>query len=98
MRSRPRDGGLVRITGYIFRADTYCPSCIGQPVADSLGYVPEGEGLNRWQVEEMLDTLAETLGVDRQNESSFDSDDFPKVVLSVDDDGITCGRCGNPFE
>ena len=89
----------MRITGYTFRADNYCPTCIGREIAEfvreSGGSLPED--LNRWQVEAALDAIAEVVGVERENESSFDSDDFPKVVLSLDDDDVTCGQCGEKF-
>lgn len=91
MRSRTRDGGLVRITGYTYRADTYCPSCMGN-------FLMGKRDLTIWQVEEALDRMAYTLGVSREDEATFDSDHFPKVVLSLEDDGVTCGQCGGPFE
>lgn len=90
----------MRITGYTYRADTYCPACIGREIGefvrDTGADLPDDP--NRWQVEAALDAIAEVLGVDREDEYSFDSGDFPKVVLSLDDDGITCGQCGKPFE
>lgn len=100
MRSRARDGGLVRVTGYTFRADIYCPSCIGREISEfvreSGGSLPEG--LNRWQVEAALDAIAEVLKVDRDDEVTFDSDDFPKVILSIEDDGLACGTCGEGLD
>jgi len=84
----------MRVTGYTFRADNYCPTCIGREIAE-LSESGVADDLNRWQVEDALDAIAEALKVDRDNEATFDSDDFPKVILSLDDDGITCGSCGH---
>lgn len=41
-----------------------------------------------------LDELAESLGIDPEDERSYDSSDFPKVIFadSVEDDEH-CGRC-----
>lgn len=82
----------MRITGYTYRADNYCPDCLNRELT------PTGHNqVSALGVEDMLDKLAEAAGIDRGDEYTFDSDDFPKVVLSVDDDGITCGQCGEAF-
>jgi hypothetical protein len=81
----------MRITGYTYRADNYCPRCMGKLATDG-DRVPGN--LYADQVEQILDALAHTLGVNREDEWSFDSDGFPKVILSTDDDEIECGRCG----
>ena len=86
------------IVGYSFRADIYCPEHI----------VPAlGRGtMPAYAAEEELDAIAAETGIDRGDESSFDSDDFPKVAfrdqvrgmadypLIDDEDGCeTADRC-----
>lgn len=84
------------IVGYTFHAETLCPRC-------TLAALPTGEGeafdgwkdaTGRMSAEENLTELALAFGIDRTDESSFDSDDFPKIVFSSDTDGDTCDRCG----
>ncbi len=52
--------------------------------------------LSGQSVEESLDELAAAIDIDRTDEFSLDSDDFPKVCLadSVSEDGSCCGACG----
>lgn len=87
------------IAGYTFRAANYHPGCL----LEVMPFGP-GEAFDGWRttslitVEENLDELAAAFGVNRQNESSFDSGDFPKVIFadSVEDDE-ECGKCGEPL-
>ena len=63
---------LTDVVGYTFRADLYCPGCAlivaaERPLASS--------------VEAQLDLIAVRSGMDRQDERSFDSGDFPKVLF-----------------
>lgn len=86
------------IVGYTFQADQYHPECI-------LGQLPTGpgqayagwkapEGGHPMNVEENLTELAVAFGVDRQDERSFDSGDFPKVIFSSNVEGVEwCGHC-----
>jgi hypothetical protein len=81
------------VVGYSYRADQYCPECLNREIT------PAGHNqVIGSSVEEMLDRLAEAAGIDRENEWSFDSGDFPKVILSYqvegDPDTDRCGRCG----
>lgn len=77
------------IVGYTYQADIYCPKCIlsqlhiVEPLAD---------------VEVMLDRAAEMRNIDRNDESTFDTDDFPKVILSVSNEGERCGQCHELLE
>lgn len=78
----------MSIDAYTFRADIYCPLCI----IEVYGAIPELPGDD---AETTLDQIAEYRGIDRENEYSFDSWDFPKPIY---DDQIeqpeTCGHCG----
>jgi hypothetical protein len=89
MTYRPYD-----VVGYSFRADTYCPECTVLEVLKLRGI--EGHGLS-YYVEEALNLLARFEGIDREDELTFDSGDFPKVIFrdQVEDPcQVTCARCG----
>ena len=84
------------VVGYAFQAALVCPGCIVGAVAEGGDREPLGvpAGLT---AEKGLALLAERLGVDRMNESSYDSDEFPKVVFRdhlADADLDTCEMCG----
>lgn len=83
------------IVGYTFAADNYCP----EHVIDAL---PTSEGGVHMSVEDNLDELAAAFGIDRTDESSFDSGNFPKIITKQQaehDAGwgadVRCGRCGS---
>jgi hypothetical protein len=79
------------IVGYTYAADTYCPGCIVDKLTN-------GNGGNIGEsTEERLDRIAQHDGIDRMDEHSFDSGEFPKVILSINvhsgDSPDYCGRC-----
>lgn len=81
---------MPRIVGYMFKADLYCPEHILEEHISPLN--PKGA-----DVESYLDYVAGVRLIDRSNESSFDSEDFPKVVSSLEvAEGDVCGNyhCG----
>lgn len=45
-------------------------------------------------IEAHLNRRATERGIDREREESFDSDDFPKVLLRDQAHGAECGTCG----
>lgn len=67
---------LDAIVGYTFKADEYCPGCVIKQLAPPCFNPVEGT-----TAEEVLDLLASKRDIDRQDETSFDSGDFPKVVF-----------------
>lgn len=82
------------IVAYTYRADIYCPVCMVRSAIDTLN---DGEpcGWGQLDPEHCLTELASKLGIDREDERSFDSDDFPKVVFgSQIEENERCGRCG----
>lgn len=92
-----RTSGIV---GYTYRADQFCPDCIvSQLPADVLA--PAARDM---ATDDVLEQVAAYVGIDRMDERSFDSDDFPKVIfrdsVATEDDeeaGVyvdTCGQCG----
>lgn len=84
------------IVGYAFNADVYCPDHIVGALT------PQGSNrASQLHVEQELNMLAEAAGIDRFDERSFDSGDFPKVIFrdSADDQAFqgypeTCAVCG----
>lgn len=88
------------IVGYTYQAETLCPGCTIDALPTGEGEAFDGweDATGRMSAEENLTELALAFGIDRQDESSYDSDDFPKVVFasSVEDEE-TCDRCGGPL-
>lgn len=73
------------IVGYTFKAENLCPTCTIKALPTG-----PGEAFDGWEdcstppmtVEDNLTELAAAFGIDRLSESSFDSDDFPKVIFA----------------
>lgn len=91
---------ITDIVGYTFRADTYCP----EHVLAVLTATPEFEG---WaladgvamSVEDNLDEIAAAFGVNREEEYSFDADEFPKRIFRWQLERVEhCGTCGEPLD
>jgi hypothetical protein len=77
------------IPAYTYNADTYCRGCIVK-VLDAEELMLHGDT----DPEECLDIVAEARGIDRYDERSFDSGDFPKIVFDYQlEDGERCGAC-----
>jgi hypothetical protein len=68
----------VSITGYQFAAENYKGDSITEAEGLWLNEYPDS-----MSAEDMLNAEAKIRGIDRDDEYSFDSDDFPKVVLSI---------------
>ena len=83
------------VVGYSYRADNYCLTDIVEKVYTDNGWVPPTTVYLGH--EHNLDVLAQGLGIDRRDERTFDSDDFPKVILADQSCDVVhdlCGRCG----
>ena len=84
---------------YTYRADNYCPDCIlhimivhgdaSPAVLDRL-YDPTDS------LESILDYLADCQAIDRADERTFDSGEFPKVIFTTENDEH-CGLCKCPI-
>lgn len=75
------------IVGYTYKTENFCPACVVDRVSPGADVDMSTE---RW-----LDRLAEQLRIDRQDEYSFDSEDFPKIILSWQvETNETCENCG----
>jgi hypothetical protein len=66
--------GYTYRADYIYRTELYCPGCI-LAVVNGLTVDHAADTAER-----DLDVLAAEHGIDRYDESTFDSGDFPKVV------------------
>ena len=86
------------IVGYTFNADNYCPGCIISVLPTGPGKAFDGWGLASGVVmstEDNLSEIALAFGIDKDDENTFDSGDFPKVIFadSVWNHPETCGKC-----
>lgn len=79
----------MNIIAYAYRAALYCPDCIVHALPRDV-LSPAAYDM---RAEDVLDQVAAYDGIDRYDEYSFDSDDFPKVAFSCED-GDTCDTCG----
>ena len=97
-RSMPHD-----VVGYTFNAATYCPGCIIDTLPTGKGEVFDGwayaSGADPVGTEDNLDEIVAVFGIDRQDEQSYDSDTFPKVVFRDHlDDDERCDSCGETLD
>lgn len=87
------------IVGYTYNADIYCTDCIVdelQTRGDLMDAYPAGFDTEAW-----LNRCAAIVGIDRFDEGTFDSGDFPKVVFAdsaadyefSEGEAERCGRC-----
>jgi len=85
------------VAGYTFAADTYCVDCILSvlPEYHTDGMVGDTRDVHGVvDVDGALWDVAIDSGVDREDEYSFDSDDFPKVILQgMTNESTECGKC-----
>lgn len=82
------------IAGYTYRADTYCPECIVVALVQAGEASPAGYDM---RAEDLLDQIAGANAIDRGDERSFDSGDFPKVIFESDVEDDICAGCGDPL-
>lgn len=87
------------ICAYTFNADTYCPDCIVTVLPTGHGQAYDGwalaPGADPMSTEDNLTEIALAFGINRDDEHTFDSDDFPKIVFCSDIQELShCGRCG----
>ncbi len=83
------------IVGYVFKAETFCTEHMKLEVHRRL-VKPLGiydNETNKLDAELYLDAIANKLGINRVEESSFDSDDFPKIIFHSDEWDGDCEGC-----
>ncbi|MCK0441091.1 hypothetical protein MUG78_16955 [Gordonia alkaliphila] len=76
----------MRIVGYTWRAENYRPEALIEALIADGTLAPGARSLTP---EEALDQAAGVAGIDRYDERTFDSGDFPKVIHAgqiTDDD------------
>ena len=83
------------IVAYTFHADIYCPTCVISEMEQDPNYDGWADcSIPPMSTEDNLSEVAHAFGIDRMDESTFDSDAFPKVIFADQIDGhIGCGRC-----
>lgn len=86
------------IVAYTFKAEQLCPTCMLAKLPTGDGEAFDGwdlaEGAHTMSVEDNLDQIAEAFGIDRMDERTFDTGDFPKVVLDAQLlENERCGEC-----
>ena len=92
------------IVAYTFQADTFCPECIVSQLPTGDGEAFDGWGIaerypHNVAVEANLTEIATAFGIDRMDEHTFDSGDFPKVVFSSQvEEQEWCGSCGSEID
>ena len=83
------------IEGYQFACENWCPKCL----SDEFGCAES-------DLESVLDQIAMDAGINREDEHSFDSQDFPKRIWSSETHSQCtrrtgcvdlCMVCGDPF-
>lgn len=88
--------------GYTYKAELYCPEHIESAMDTRKGGDFDGWALDpslpRIGAERNLDEIAHAFGIDREDEHTFNSDDFPKRVTEEQLDGDErCGICDSPL-
>jgi hypothetical protein len=81
------------VLAFTYKADIFCDGCM---LASANAWLAEdGVKVPYLITEDALDAWATSIRLDRDDEFSFDSDDFPKVVFASQvEDTEWCGECG----
>lgn len=69
------------IAGYTYKAENYRPTHLIELLISAGDAAPGARGMSS---EDVLDQIAGERGIDRADEQTFDSNEFPKVVLEAD--------------
>ena len=77
------------VVGYVYKADIYCPQHAVERLCKDVGAEPPTGST----YEEELDVIAENLGIDRYDEHTYDSDNFPKVIFADQAEEDACCIC-----
>lgn len=89
----------AKICGYRYKADQYCKECITLVLvaSDEFQGWELADGIQT-RTEDNLDEIAAAFGINREDEHTFDSDVFPKVIPgSMSDHPEFCGKCRRRF-
>lgn len=77
--------------GYLFQADVYCPGCMTEIMIARGDASPAARDMVSVEV---MEQISHSAGVDFDDEYSYDSDDFPKIITNEPEGPLNCGRCG----
>jgi hypothetical protein len=93
--NRPPYRRADEIAAYTYMSDTYCPPClIGHMVRTGEASLDARD----MPTEHVLDQCAAANAIERTDEASYDSSEFPKVVfLHQLADSATCDHCRMEF-
>lgn len=80
-----------KIVGYTFNTEILCPKCVMRQMVAVSQASPAALDMS---AEDALTQIADAIGLDRMDESSFDSSDFPKVVFACCIESDCCFECG----
>lgn len=85
------------VIAYTYKAATWCPDCMGNAIRVLHGALsPTMMALSTSEAEAILADAAQREGIDRMDESSYDSDDFPKVIFASQvEEREHCDNCGD---
>jgi len=100
------------IAGYVFHAEIQCCDCVAEWTSDELrqeGYtlrdvdlivqnnpLEYDSGVFGYRSEILLRKLAKLWQINLEDEYSWDSDDFPKLIFADQiEDNEYCGKCGD---
>lgn len=77
------------IVGYTYKADVYCAPCVVSAVYADKKFDVE-IAAHSWNAQ--LIEMAQLLGIDSEDESSYDNDNFPKVIFAdqLEGDEMCC--------
>lgn len=81
------------IVAYTYQAQTICPTCaLG---AANYWLAEDGVKVPYLVAEDALNAWATSAKIDREDEYTFDTDDFPKVVFAaqIDSQPEACNEC-----
>jgi hypothetical protein len=87
------------VVGYTYQAEILCGSCTASRVTANPGDTAHGTRPPLYrrtpeQAEQIIATAARIKGVDRDDEHTYDSGDFPKVIFADQVDASErCGLC-----
>lgn len=76
--NRPPYRRSDEVAAYAYRAEIYCPACI---IAAMIVAGDASPAAREMPAEDVLDQCAEAAAIDRTDETSFDSAEFPKVAF-----------------
>jgi hypothetical protein len=76
--NRPPYRRAEEIAAYTYRAEVLCPSCVIEAMIAAADASPAARDMT---TEDVLRQCAGANAIDRDDETSYDSDEFPTVVL-----------------